>query len=403
MNHAKLNKTGFNLLLINAFIYITFALYTPYITSYYTKAGMSAVQIGILVTIGPLIAIFIQPLWAVISDRTGRKKEVLALVILGSALSMYSYYIGKTFLTFFIASFLVAIFSTSMVPLSDAIVLRSAQKHNFDFSKIRLAGSIGYATMVILSGAIVKSNPDLQFLLGSIGYFLLFIAILMLPKKECIPSEVIKKVNTPKRSMKERLNLLNIFESKQIFLLLAFAFISQVGLSFHFTFLGVYMTRLGYGESMIGWVNCVAAFSEIPVLFLINRVLRKFSAMTITIAACFFLIFRILLITGESTIFILLSNAIHGITFMAIYYSCAVFISKNVKPKNQSTGQSILAIVQAGIGSIVGNILGGRLVDAFGLKQAYIIMATFVLAATVLLLLVQLVLRKSTGIKVHNT
>jgi oligosaccharide:H+ symporter len=393
MNHSKLDRTGINLLMINAFIYITMSLYTPYLSSYYSKAGMNALEIGVLVTIGPVVAIFIQPLWAVISDRTGKKKQVLALVILGSLLSIYSYYIGKSFLTFFLASFLLAIFSTSMVPLSDAIILHSAHKHNFDFSKIRLGGTVGYTIFVIISGQIVKTNPDIQFFLGSIGYFLLLIVVLLLPAKECAGADS-KRPLRQKKSLKERLNILNIFESKQIYFLLAFAFISQVGLSFNFSFLGVYMIKLGLNEGMIGIVNCIAALSEIPVLFLINRVLKRISPIQVTVIGCFFLIFRILFVTGESVPFLIMSNLIHGISFMTIYYSCAVFISKNVKPENQSQGQSILAIVQAGIGSIVGNILGGRLVDAYGLKPAYYVMAALVLGATIVILFAQTLYKK---------
>lgn len=389
MKHTKLDRTGINLLMINAFIYITLSLYTPYLTSYYTKAGMNALEIGILVTIGPVVAIFIQPIWAVISDRTGKKKQVLALVILGSFLSIYSYYIGKTFLTFFLASFLLAVFSSSMIPLSDAIALHSAKKHNFDFSKIRLGGTIGYTIFVIISGQIVGRNPDIQFMLGSAGYLLLLFVVLALPEEECTETSPEGKL-APKHPQKARFNLFHIFESKQVYFLLAFAFISQVGLSFNFSFLGVYMTKLGLNEGMIGIVNCIAALSEIPVLFLINRVLGKVSPIQVTVVGCIFLIFRILFVTGESIPFLVLSNVIHGMSFMTIYYSCAVFISKHVKPEFQSQGQSVLAIVQAGIGSIIGNIVGGRLVDIFGLKQAYYIMAAVVLLVTVLILILLL-------------
>lgn len=394
MKKIQVNKIGLNLLMINAFVYITFSLYTPYLTSYYSKAGLNALEIGILIAIGPVIAILIQPLWAIISDKTGRKKDVLSLVVLGSALSMFSYYIGKSFLTFFLASFLLALFSTSIVPLCDAIVLHSAHKNRFDFSKIRMGGTLGFAFVVIISGAIVKMNPELQFVMGFGGYMILFLFVRKLPREEADGTEQEKKIHNPNRSLKDRLNILNIFESKQIFFILAFAFINQVGLSFTYTFLGVYMVKLGLSEGTIGIINSIAAFSELPVLLLINRVLGKISAMKIIITGCFLLGLRLMAVTGENIIFFGISQAIHGLTFMTIYYSCAVFISKNVKPENQSQGQSILAIVQAGIGSIVGNVAGGMLVDVFGLKNSYIIMTVTVISVTVLILIIQIIYNK---------
>jgi oligosaccharide:H+ symporter len=385
MKRIEINKTGLKLLMINAFIYITFSLYTPYLTSYYSKAGLNALEIGVLIAIGPVVAILIQPLWAILSDRTGRKKDVLSLVVLGSAVTMLSFYIGKSFGTFFIASFLLALFGTSIVPLADAIVLRSAHKNRFDFSKIRMGGTLGFAIVVLLSGEIVKMNPALQFVMGFAGYMILLLFIRRLPKEEADGTEQRKKSPVPKRSLKERLNILAIFESKQIFFILAFAFINQVGLSFTYTFLGVYMVRLGFGEGTIGFINSVSAFSELPVLLLINRFLRKNSSMKLIIAGCFLLGLRILTVTGESLLFFSLSQVLHGLSFMTVYYSCAVFISRDVKPENQSQGQSILAIVQAGIGSIVGNIAGGLLVDSFGLKTAYLTISVAVVSVTALI------------------
>ncbi|MDF2540163.1 MAG: major facilitator superfamily 1 [Herbinix sp.] len=394
MEKESTKKIGLNLLLINAFIYISFSLYAPFLSSYYSKAGINAVQIGIILTIGPVVAIFVQPLWALLSDRTGRRKDILSLVVLGSAMSMFSFYIGHSFLTYFIASFLLAIFCTSIVPLSDAIILNKARKNQLDFSKIRMGGTIGFAIVVIFSGMIIKYNSDLMFIMGFIGYFLLFLSIRLLPEDNAEKLRVTDKQLEHKPKIKKRIKILDIFESKQIFFILAFAFINQMGLSFHYSFLGVYMVNLGLSEGMIGVINCVSAFSEIPVLFLINRIMKKMNTTKITILACFLLSLRIFTVTGENIMFMILSQALHGLTYMTIYYSCAVFISHNVKQENQSQGQSILAIVQTGIGSIVGNIMGGYLVDAFGLKPAYYSMSAIIIITSSAIVIIQILYQR---------
>ncbi len=382
MKLSKLNKTGLHLFLINVFIYLTISLYTPYLTSYYMRSGMNAIEIGVLVTIGPLAAIFIQPFWAFLSDKTGKRKEILSVVILGCALSILSYYIGTSFFTFFLATILLSLFSTSIIPLSDALVLRKARRYQFDFSKIRLGGTIGYTIMVIFSGMIVKRNPSWQFAMGFVGYLILFLVVVLLPKEDPEVKTAEVNVYIEKPSFKERFNLLNIFDSKQIFFLLAFACISQIGLSFQYSFLSVYMIKLGYTEGTIGVINCFAAFSEIPVLFLINHLLKKCSSMKITLISCFLVGLRILTVTGESLPFLIVSQLLHGMTFMSIYYSISIFISNHVKPAKQSQGQSILAIIQTGVGSIIGNIVGGYLVDGLGLRSAYRFFALFVFVAT---------------------
>jgi oligosaccharide:H+ symporter len=394
MRKFEIHKTGLNLFLISAFIYISFSLYAPFLSSYYSKAGISAVEIGVLLTLGPISSILIQPIWAIISDRTGKRKAVLSIVVLGSAFSVLSYYIGQTFLSFFIASTLLAIFSNSIVPLSDAILLRSSHKNHLDFSKIRMGGTIGYAIFVIFAGMIIKRNSDLAYIMGFAGFMVLFVIVRLLPKSES-DDLVVKKLNLDSTFIpREKKSLLHIFESKQIYFLLAFAFISQVGLSFHFSFLGVYMLDMGLTEGTIGITNSIAALSEIPVLFLINRVLKKVSTAKITIVACLLLSLRIITITGENLFFVVLSQSLHGLTAMTIYFSCAMFISKNVKPENQSKGQSILALVQTGIGSIVGNILGGYLVDSYGMKPAYKMMSVLVITVAGLMALLQFIYQR---------
>jgi MFS family permease len=309
--------------------------------------------------------------------------------VLGSALSIFSYYIGQTFVSFLIASILVAIFSTSIVPLSDAIILRSAHKNQLDFSKIRMGGTIGYAIFVIFSGMIIKQNSDLAYVMGFFGFIFLSVLVRRLPKDELAEATSVLEKHPITGDRNSKRSLLHIFESKQIYFLLAFALISQVGLSFNFSFLGVYMLDMGLTEGTMGFTSSIAALSELPVLFLMNRVLKKISPTKITIIACLMLGLRMITLTGESLFFVILSQALHGISFMTIYFSCAVFISQNVKPENQSKGQSILALIQTGIGSIIGNILGGYLVDSYGLRSAYITMTILVVTIAGLIALLQ--------------
>lgn len=385
----QINKRmGIHLFLINAFVFIPIAQYTPFLSAYYSKQGINALEIGILFTIGPIVSIIIQPIWAYISDHTGRRKLILCFVVLGTAFALLSYYIGNTFFSFFIAALLLAVFVNSIIPLNDANTLRIAHKYELDFSKIRMGGTIGYATTVIFAGEIVKQKPSIGFLMGSIGYVILFLLIAKLPKEDPTDRSISERKYASERP-KDRRSRFHIFESKEIYFILAFAFINQVGLSFNYSFLGVYMLNMGMSESTMGLINCISALSELPVLLLINQIIKKISPMKISLIACVLLSLRILAVTGGSLPFVILSAVLHGMTFMTVYFSCAVFISKNVKQENQSKGQSVLTIIQAGLASITGNIAGGFLVDKLGLKSSYLIMATAVIMIAGLIALLQ--------------
>lgn len=371
----------FNLLLINAFVYISSSFYASFLSSYYSARGISSLEIGILLTIGPISSIMIQPLWAMASDRTGRRKIVLAFVTLGSAISVLSFYLGSSFSSYFIAAFLLSVFSTSIIPLSDAIVIKQAEHINYSFSQIRMGGTIGYSITVIIAGIINKKNPDIMFFMGFIGYLLLFLFVLGLPADEI----TIKKADSNTSGLAVKLKVRDIFDlfrSKTAYLILVYALISQIGLSFNGSFLGVYLRDLGYGHDILGWMNSASALSEIPVLLLIIRLIKKYGSINILTFSCIMLSFRMFLITIGTLPFILLAQMMQGMSSMAIYFSCVVYISENVKPGKQSFGQSTLALTQMGIGSIIGNIIGGYLAGVLGIRNTFYLISSGILFIT---------------------
>jgi MFS family permease len=394
MKTASTKAIGFNLLMINAFIYIASSLYNPFQSAYFSSHGMDSVQIGILMTVSPIASILIQPLWAMASDRSGKRKTVLSLVVLGSAVSLFSFYLGNTFLTYLIASVLFALFITSIIPLSDAIIIREANKINFNFATIRMGGTLGFSLVVVLAGRILKVFPDSLFFMGFLGYMCLLIFVLRLPKDQELSREAAgysKEAATGKKAG----GILSIFTGKRILFVLAFAFLCQLGLSFYWSFLGVYLQDLGYGQSTLGLINCISALSEVPTLIIINRLIRKYGSMKLMFSACIILGLRILMIATGNLPIIFLAQLLHGTTYMTMYFSCAVYINDHVLQGRQSQGQSVLAIVQTGIGSIVGNIAGGYLVRLFGIPSAYAFMAGAIIASACVIGLLQLLyLRK---------
>lgn len=376
-------KLEFNLLMINTFIYIGASVYSPFISSYYSLKEINPLKIGTLLAVGPVISILVQPLWAYISDRSGQRKNILSIVALGSSLSMLVYYIGNSFTLFFIATMFVTAFNTSLVPLSDAIIIDKAVSHNFDFAKIRLGGTLGYALVVFLAGGYLKTHPTALFIMSSLGYMVLVLFIRQLPMEKVNEKVIDDNADEEKLKIKSK----GIFKSREIIYVLIFCFISQVGLSFCSGFLGVYILSMGYSQGIIGIMNCISALSEVPILLIINKLTKKYGAIKILAFSCIMMSIRIFLVTGSSIVAVILSQLLQSVTYMTVYYSCAVYISENVFKDKQSQGQSILAILQVGMGSIIGNVLGGYFVKTLGLKSAYMIMAAGVLGVSVITIL----------------
>lgn len=355
------------LLLINSFLYISVALYSPFLSAYYRQNGISSSQIGLLMTISPLASVIIQPFWAKRSDETGKAKKYACIIVLGIMLSLYTFYLGHSFAVFFIASILLALFATSVNPMIDAIVIRNANYFQYNFASIRMGGTVGYAVIVLLVGIYLRKNPSAQFFLASIGYLILLLLLLKLPSSENHQPVAVKK----KVPFWQQFRLSEIFTDKTIYFVLAFAFIYQLGASFLASFLGVYTVELGYGQAQVGILSCVQACSEIPVLLLIRRLSKKFGALHLIAAATFLMGARLITASGGSLLFLILAQAMQGITYMIVHFCCATYIASHAKEGKASQGQSVLYIVQTGIASILGNIFGGRIIDRIGIQFSY--------------------------------
>lgn len=384
-NTAAKNNPSFTLLLmLNTFIYISAALYSPFLSTYYAQQGLSSSQIGILRTISSISCVLIQPLWARRSDKTGKAKHYAALVVLGVMLSLYTFYIGNSFWNFFFSSFLLTIFSTSVSPLIDAIVVRNADRLHYNFALIRMGGTVGYAIISLVVGIYLKKNPSYQFLFASISYAFLLFLIFRLPN-----SENHQPIAEPKPyNFKHLFQLADIFVSKNIYFVLAFAFIYQLGASFLGSFMGVYVVSLGYSQAQVGMLSCVQAVSEVPVLLLLPKLNKKFNGLHLIAIASVLMGIRLLVASGGSLTFLILAQAMQGITYMVIHFGAITYISSHVKSGKSSQGQSVLYIVQTGIASIIGQVIGGFTIDTIGIRLSYITVGIFVVITTVIIMAV---------------
>ena len=386
----------YRLLVVNSFVWASTGLYMPFIGAYYTQQGITPLQVGVLVSIGPVISILIQPLWAYMSARSGRHRLVLIIVSLGSGAAILSYLVRVSFGAFVVATVLVSIFNTAIQPLNDALVTNRAAKLDANFAHLRMGGTIGFAVTALIMGNFLKSRAGMIFVLGSAGYFLLAALFLLLPED--------RQMTGRSREQEPGPNAKRIFKNRQIYLVLFLAFIIQLGLSFNGTFYPVYVISLGYGQSIVGLSSFVSAMSEIPILLCANRLIRRFGAVHLLIFSVLMMAVRLLFAGSGVLTLMLMSQLLQGVTYMTCYYSCVMFISENVVEGKMSQGQSRLAMVQAGMGAVMGNILGGLMTDYLGVRLSFVVMSVCVLMAACLNVgLISLFNRRKKGGMVFNS
>jgi len=355
-------KRAATLFFTTSFVYfMTVAIYMPYLSAHYANLGIESGRIGILSSIGSIAAIFVLPIWSRVSDSTGNRRGVLKIIVLGTSLSVLLFLVSRSFWPLFFSIFIFMSFGGAIIPMHDAITINFLSRTSIKFSKVRIGGTIGYSAMLLLSGYIYEYSPSLTFIIAAVSFFVLFLFVSRIPQVEIEKKE------------KRKLDLRRLFENKRIIFILFIAFCIQVTLSFYFSFIGVYVQELGYTSREIATSSLFMSLSEIPVLLLIDRALRRCSVPAVAIFCGFIMVARLILVAmAQGMGLIYLSQAGNGLSFMALYYCCATFINNEMEEDMKSTGQSILALVQMGFGSIVGNILGGFISQYIGTRYAFL-------------------------------
>jgi PPP family 3-phenylpropionic acid transporter len=328
-----------------AVTYMCNAIYNTFIPLYLDNAGFSSTAMGILLSIGPLMAILAQPVWGLASDRAGTKNNVLKVLLLGSAVSILLYGVSTGFIYLFFTISLFTLFQTSINPISDAITLESIEKSSIKFGPIRLAGTVGYALMAVAAGVMTKYSLNIIFPLYSLFAVLGFAIVYLLPKVQ------------GHQKKNSKMSPLALFKNKKLVVLMLFNLIFQITLSYYYSFFAIHYRNLGADNVLLGWSQLVSALSELPFLLVADRIIKKFGTeRVLTISAAVAGIRWMLLYLVTDVHAIIFVNMLHGANFIVFQFSMATYINKNVPKELRATGQTINGLLGLGLARIIGSV-----------------------------------------------
>jgi len=376
-------KDFYKLFIVDTMVWVSASVCMPFMNAYYTQHNITTFQIGMLAAMAPIAALFIQPFWAFLSDRTGRRRTLLQLLVVATGFAYLLYLTGDTYLVFVLAALAVMVFNCAIMPLLDAIITKEAREKNVNFAIVRMGGTVGFAIMVFGVGRYLATNPTHMFVIATCMYALFAASCFMLPKDNPAKEKAANTVTQTEKAPKKRLNLniMEIFDNKEIVFVLVIAVLMQFALAFHGSFSTVLVVNMGYDQSMVGIMLCVSAFSEVPILLVIHKLMKRFDTLSLLIFALALSGVRIILMTTGNIYTILLSQCLQGPTYMISHYGSITYISAHAREGKMSQAQSILVLLQTGIAAVAGSFVGGVISTLFGLRISFVIMSFFTFAS----------------------
>lgn len=351
-------------------------------------AGWMRSKAAALITAMAVLTVIIQPIYGYVSDKLISEKKLAIIMIIGAAIFIGVLPISLNFgnSVLIILNFIgITIFGSSINGMLDAwLVSLKQQYHNINYGLIRGCGSMAYAISARMVG-------EITLIFGHNTQFYFSAAALALAAVSAITLQAAKK-NKPPKTTEEKLPeqksgnspFQTIFSSKKYCFTVCIGFLLMLSNSPQPTLLQLVIPDLGGNISQIGTATAIMAISEVPCMFFILLLVRKIDEKYLMAFACAMYIIRMIISGSTNSLTVLLvTQAMHGLTFAVFQPTAISYLSKICEKKTRSTAVNTYTAISSSFSSICGNgIITAILASGFMAQTAFYVFTIPVILGT---------------------
>lgn len=252
------NEVKRNIFTLKGFYLMTFfgvGSLSPLLSVYMSEVEhLKGIQIGTIMSVSPIMMIFFQPIWGMISDKTNSPVKVLTVTTLMAGILSLGYLWFHSYYWFVLIAILVALFQSAIIPVSDSISIKYASKVRINYGNIRLFGSLGFGLAVFIMGRLSEINETVIF-------YAFFIALTV---SSFLSSQLPKERTTGNKRLLSGMK--EIFTYKKFILFLVITFLIFGPNLANNVYFGLFVEHSGGSYTGIGLAFLIAVLSEIPFM-----------------------------------------------------------------------------------------------------------------------------------------
>ncbi|MEW9671038.1 MFS transporter [Ammoniphilus sp. 3BR4] len=369
-----------SLVAYNYFFYAINSIFISYLPVYFSFKGITPVQIGFLLGIGPIISILSPPLWGYLSDKYKTVKQVLLLILLATVIVGTVMFQADTFGWMLVWVIAFNFFISPISPLTDGLSYRVSEVYGISFGTIRSFGSLGFAATALLMGYMLEPLG-----METISWFFLGFGVMAL--LTCL-----RLTDAPSSSKPVSLrSIWAVFRRKEILWFLLVILTLSIPHRINDGFVGMYIEDLGGSTAAIGTAWFFATTSEAVVFGLSMRWLRTGNELQLMAwAGVFYCVRWVLCFLLADPVLVSYLQLFHGLTFAIYYLASLQYLYRLIPEELQSTGQTVFAAVFFGIAGIVGSIIAGWIFETYNGQVLYAAMSGMTLIGLALVFITML-------------
>ncbi len=351
----------------NAFYFVLFftwsSVYTL-ITLYMNEiVGLSLSNIGLIMSVLPLISLLFQPAWGGISDFSGKRKNVLQLLLIANAgiAGIITLFTNSAFVI--VIYFIYQLFLCGQGPLTDSMAIQYVGENpNSSFGFIRVWGSVGYAVGAIIVSLIANQlGLKWMFYMASIGY----IASFMLTRGMQNNQMAVVKSHFKK-------DIKTLLKQKNYLFVLVYSFLMLGSFFGSDQYLGLFIRSNDIQLSTIGLLTFISVCVEVPFIFNSKKLINTYGATQLLIFMNVVSIVRLLLLGFSNNFFMFaLAGLLRGV-IVGIFVPIFIELICEITPRAVVTSAvAIYSAVSSGIANFVFTLAGGLIADQFGYQALF--------------------------------
>ena len=362
--------------------FLTAGILLPFWPLWLENRGLGAVQIGIILALGPWVRVLTNPMVAQVADRSGRAKTVLAIFAGLSLLAFAGFIPAQGFWWILAISLVAAICFPAMLPIGESQVMGAVLRHRLDYGRIRLWGSLAFIVGTIGAGRLLTGrSPDLILVLALAALAATFLATLMFPQQ------------SNETSKNEQNGIATLLAQPRFVLFVATASLLQASHAVYNGFSSLHWRAAGISETVIGELWAEGVIAEVLLFSVSGFFVARLGPIGLLMLAgiCGVVRWTVLAQTTDMAALVVI-QLLHAITFGAVHLGAMHFVARNAPPGLSATAQGIYAS-SSGLAMGLAMIGAGSLFASFQGK-AFFAMAAISAVGTGLALLLWLLNRK---------
>lgn len=339
-------------------------------------------EIGIVLALANIFAVFLQPMIAVYADTTKKisLKNLTALLALAAGmLTAVRCFIPDVLAVLAVLLVLELTILFSLQPLISALgmqLINRGVKINFGFA--RGLGSVAFAVCSYIVGVLVErfgpeASPVVSVCFFAILIFFVYTFTKNQPTQseaEHIPAADMQEHINVEETKKEASDVLTFFMQYKQFLLLllaiAFVFTSHSMINNYFIQI---TTDVGGNAKNMGFGLGLAAAIELPGMLLFTYMVRKVRCSTILKSSfVFFMIKAIVTMLAPSVIMLYVAQIFQFASYALFIPASIYYVNQIIPQKDLVKGQAFVTGAIT-LGGVSASLLGGWLLDARGVNS----------------------------------